>query len=101
MKTIIKDRLQIAGIACTIGISLVGLCGGAKCALGGVEREAKQNAVIEILDINNDKRLSESEIKRFYDETGISPYNTNAFRNLPAEDYTKFLEGYSLVYKKK
>ncbi len=103
MKTI-KDFLKITGIAIAISSAIAGLyVGGVKLAytiLDG-EKIVEQNAVIKILDITNDKRLSESEIKRFYDETGISPYNTNAFRNLPAGDYKKFLENYESVYKKK
>jgi hypothetical protein len=84
------------------GVLITAICGGAIYgALRLAGRSLTETAVMSILDTNLDGKLSSGEIKKFYDETGISPYNAKALKSVPLEEQKKFVSNYELVYKKK
>jgi len=57
----------------------------------GVKREDVKN----ILDVNKDGKLSSKEIKRFYDELGINPYNERLLYDFSnQQNLSRFLEKY-------
>ncbi len=69
-----------------IGTSYVGMKIGRK--IGAL------NKVNYILNINRDGELDSEEIKRFYDETGTTPYTEQVLENMPSKDLQKFLDLY-------
>jgi len=77
-------------------------CGGAIYgAIRWADKTYTENTVMNILDTNMDGKLSSEEIKRFYDETGVSPYNAKAFKSVSLEEQKKFVSNYQRVYQKK
>ncbi len=84
------------------GIIITAVCGGIIYGtLRYAGRTMTENAVMSILDTNLDGKLSSEEIKRFYDETGISPYNEKALKLVPLEEQKKFVSNYQRMYQKK
>ena len=67
----------------------------------GQIKKLPQREVARALDTDLDGKLSSEEIKRFYDKTGVSPYNLEALKEVPIKEQKKFLDNYELVYKKK
>jgi hypothetical protein len=59
------------------------------------ERTNLVNKVTQVLDTDKNG-LSTEEIKRFYDETELTPYNEDAFESNSIEDFKKFLSQYEL-----
>jgi hypothetical protein len=60
-----------------------------------------RNQAKYILDIDKTRKLSDVEIKRLYDEIGLSPYTQNAFDNLSTKDLETFLRNYEMKPVKK
>lgn len=77
------------------GICVVGIITGVSyCNIRIINEEDTFARVSYILDINRDGKLSSEEIKRFYDETGTTPYTKQLLKNRPNKDFDKFLDRY-------
>lgn len=92
----IVEILVIAGM---LGSFLVASIGAIHIFESDVAKKYKKNEVIKILDIDKDGKLSESEIKTFFDKTGIiSNYKISDYKdildNFSKKDYEKFLSNY-------
>lgn len=99
MKQQTKSRLRtLIGI----GIVLGGIVGWSFLTTD-IENRIKErraydlarSTVEHLLDTDGIKGLSDNEMKRFYDETGISPY-THPFNSLSRKDLEQFLSHYEL-----
>ena len=93
----LKKNMGIGKIITNIiwGTIIAGMTGSAGFGVYKViDNEAKKSDVKYILDINRDKQLSPDEIKRFYDETGTTPYTERLLNIVPITDLKKFLEKY-------
>ena len=60
-----------------------------------ITKAQKASKIETILDSNKDGKLSQQEIKRFYDETGLSPYSWDSIiKQVDEEYYDPFLSKY-------
>ena len=77
------------------GVFAVGIIAGISYLSIRVIKEIDTfNRVNYILDINRDGELSSEEIKRFYDETGTTPYTKQFLKKVSKGDLKKFLDKY-------
>jgi hypothetical protein len=93
----LKERVIAASI-------MLALIGGASTGFYFLDRKEETNHmrknVETILDVNQDSKLSDSEISRFYSETGLSPFSY-PFKTLSRADLERFLKNYEQRWVRK
>lgn len=96
----VRDALISLGVS----IGLIGVLTGGITSAKAIEDRVNYNRarskVEQILDADKNGKLSENEIKRFYDETGLSPYNA-LFKSVSRKDLEKFASHYELRWIRK
>ena len=75
-------------------LATLGLLSTAMFLEGRTEVNQMREQVVQILDTSRDGKLSEDELKRFYDETKISPYRGVTINNATRSELEKFLSNY-------
>jgi len=87
-KSLLKDLIPIFAVMTVIGVPSMYLIST------DIQKQETKKNIEYILDTNIDGKLSSDEIKRFYDEIGINPYDPEIFRNIPTEFLDKFMNKY-------
>ena len=97
MKEYTKDIVKGFGALVGAVAFMVGL-GWSLDRLEG-NRKMREN-IQTILDVNKDNRLSNEEVRRFYDETGLDVYS-HPFNYLKRKELEPFIKNYEQVWVRK